>query len=79
VEFARAIDAAIDLLEDEIVPLTNMPGTAGARGAKRFVLRRSSYDIVVRELSEQIIVGAFAHHSRRPGYWRDRLRVRQLK
>ena len=33
-EFSQVIDAAIDLLEDDIVPLTAMPGAAGLRGAK---------------------------------------------
>lgn len=72
-EFDRAVNAAIDLLEDEIVPLTKMPGSAGERGAKRIMLRRFPYDIVVREYSEEILVVAVAHQSRRPGYWRNRL------
>ena len=72
IEFAHAVNAALDLLEDEIVPLTNMPGTAGTKGAKRLVLRRFPYDIVVRESSQEIIDVAVAHHSRRPGYWRNR-------
>lgn len=75
VEFSDAVDTAIDLLEDEIVPLMTMPGAAGARGAKRLVLKRFPYDIVVSELPEEIVVVALAHHSRRPGYWRDRLRT----
>jgi plasmid stabilization system protein ParE len=75
VEFSQAVDAAIDLLQDEIVPLTSMPGAAGPRGAKRLALRRLPYDIVVRELPEEVDVVAVAHHSRRPGYWRDRLRT----
>lgn len=74
VEFSQAVNAALDLLEDEIVPLANMPGVAGAQGAKRLVLRRFPYDIVVREHPEEIIVVAIAHQSRRPGYWRYRLR-----
>ena len=49
IEFAYAVNAALDLLEDEIVPPPNMPGTAGTKGAKRLVLRRFPYDIVVRE------------------------------
>ena len=73
-EFAQAVDAAIDLLEQDIVPLTAMPGVAGARGAKRLLLRRFPYDIIVRESSEAIMIVAVAHHSRRPGYWRSRLR-----
>ncbi len=72
-EFSQVIDAAIDLLEDDIVPLTAMPGAAGLRGAKRLVLKRFPYDIVVRESVDEVIVVAVAHQSRRPGYWRDRL------
>ena len=75
VEFSQAVDAAIDLLEEEIVPLTNMPGAAGSRGAKRLVPKRFPYNIVVWELPEDVLVVAVAHHSRRPGYWRDRLRT----
>jgi plasmid stabilization system protein ParE len=71
-EFDHAVNAAIDLLEDEIVPLANLPGAAGT---KRLLLRRFPYDIVVRELLEEIIVVAVAHQSRRPGYWKDRLRT----
>lgn len=72
-EFSQVVDAAIDLLEDDIVPLTAMPGAAGLRGAKRLVLKRFPYDIVVRESVDEVIVVAVAHQSRRPGYWRDRL------
>ena len=75
IEFEQAIDAAIDLLEDEIVPLTNMSGDAGARGAKRLTLKRFPYDIVVRVSSEETVIVAVAHQSRRPGYWRNRLRA----
>ena len=71
-EFDHAVNAAIDLLEDEIVPLTNLPSAAGA---KRLLLKRFPYDIVVRELPEEIVVVAVAHQSRRPGYWRNRLRT----
>ena len=34
VEFAQAFHAALDLLEEEIVPLSTMPGKAGRDGAK---------------------------------------------
>ena len=36
-EFQRAIDAALDLLEEDIVPLNPVPGAAGERGAKRII------------------------------------------
>ena len=73
-EFAHAIDAALDLLEQEIIPLTSVPGVAGARGVKRLLLRRFPYAVIVRERDTEIFVIAFAHQARRPGYWRDRLR-----
>jgi hypothetical protein len=31
-EFAEAFHAALDLLEEEVVPLSNMPGRAGQEG-----------------------------------------------
>jgi toxin ParE1/3/4 len=49
IEFEQALSAAIDLFEDDIVPLTNMPGSAGAEGAKRLVLKRFPYEIVMRQ------------------------------
>jgi toxin ParE1/3/4 len=69
------VEAALDLLEEEMVPLTVMPGVLGQRGAKRLILKRFPYDIVVYERGVDLVVVAFAHHSRRPGYWRARLRA----
>jgi len=74
-EFDAAIQAALDLIEQEIVPLTPMPGTAGTRGAMRLVLKRFPYDIVVFDYESKTLVLAIAHHSRRPGYWRSRQRA----
>jgi len=73
VEFEHAIDAALDLLEEAIVPLTSLMGAAGTRGVKRLMLRRFPYSVVVSERATEIFVIAFAHHARRPGYWRERL------
>ena len=39
-DFQRAIDAALDLLEDEAVPLVPAAGAAGRSGLKRLILRR---------------------------------------
>ena len=73
-DFERAIDAALDLLEDQAIPLIPAAGAAGRGGLKRLILRRFPYDVVVRETRDELIVIAFAHHSRRPGYWRRRSR-----
>lgn len=72
IEFSHAINAALDLLELNIVPLASLPGIIGVSGIKRLVLKRFPFDIVVRELADEIVVIAIAHHSRRPGYWRKR-------
>ena len=71
-EFARALDAVLDLLEEGIVRPANLPGAAGAGRAKRLILRRFPYDVIVQERDEDVLVVAVAHQSRRPGYWRDR-------
>lgn len=72
-DFERAVDAALDLLEAEIVPLVAVPGAPGKSGAKRLLLRRFPYAVIVRESGTEVVVIAFAHTSRRPGYWRERL------
>ena len=73
-EFADAIESAIDIINDGFIPLSPMPGSSGRKGAKRLILRRFPYDIVVVQRDDELIVVAFAHHSRKPGYWRYRTR-----
>ena len=74
-EFEHAISTALDLLEEEFVPLVSVPGAAGVQGVKRLLLRRFPYAVVVCEQNNEILVLAFAHHSRRPGYWRSRIKT----
>lgn len=72
VEFFAAVDAAIDVIEENFLPLSPLPEDAGATGAKRLVLERFPYDIVAIQLPEETVVIAVAHHSRKPGYWLGR-------
>lgn len=51
------IDAALDLLEAGIVPLVAMPGAAGKRGARRLLLRRFPYAVIVRESDTEVLPG----------------------
>ena len=71
-DFFAAVDAAIDVIEENFVPLSPFPEEAGDTGARRLILERFPYDIVAIELPEEAVVIAVAHHSRRPGYWRKR-------
>ncbi len=73
-EFERAVNAALDLLEEGIVPLRLVSLSARARGVKRLGLKRFPFDVVVLESTTEIFIIAFAHHARRPGYWRERRR-----
>ena len=43
-------------------------------GTRRFVLVKFPYSIVYREWKGIVVIYAFAHSKRRPGYWRERLR-----
>ena len=72
-EFANAVEIAIDLIEEDILPLSPMSGKSGAKGVKRLILKRFPYDIVVTESTDEVIVIAVSHHSRKPGYWRQRI------
>lgn len=72
-DFFEAVDSAIDLVEDNILPLLPMSGAIGTLGAKRIILKRFPYDIIQLERADETLVIAVAHQSRKPGYWRARL------
>lgn len=48
-------------------------GRAAAVGARRLVLARFHYDVVFLLDGSDVTIVAYAHHARRPGYWRGRL------
>lgn len=43
-------------------------------GLRGFIVRRYPYTIVYRVTGETILILAYAHHKRRRGYWRRRLK-----
>jgi toxin ParE1/3/4 len=47
-------------------------GTRTSRERRLFPLHRFPYSLVYRSEAEGVRIGAIAHHSRRPGYWRTR-------
>jgi plasmid stabilization system protein ParE len=40
---------------------------------RRFILSGYPYDLIYSLREDEILIVAFAHHSRRPGYWQSRL------
>ena len=66
------IDNAVERIRSGALPSSLVPGVSRAKGARRVLLRRFPYSIVFYEREEEIVIVAFAHSSRRPGYWRSR-------
>ncbi len=74
----RLVDAfehAIGLLRGKMPPLLPVDGTSGKKGAKRIFLRRFPFSVIVIQRSDEYLIIALAHHSRKPGYWRERIRT----
>jgi len=67
--FLEAVERQLELLLE--YPLV---GGTIVRGARRRVLQGWPYSIVYQTVLGNIYVVAIVHHSRRPGYWRKRLR-----
>jgi plasmid stabilization system protein ParE len=66
--FADAIDRAFALIRDQ-------PFAGKTHGkTRRLVLAEWPYTVVYMLRGDAAIVIAIAHHSRRPGYWRRRVR-----
>lgn len=72
------LHAALDSLDEDIFPLTSMPGSAAAQDVKQLLLRRFPYAVVVQERGTEILVLALAYRARRPSYWRGRTNARLL-
>lgn len=72
----RLIDAfeiAVQLLKEPSPPLTPVAGEAGSMGARKLILHRFPFSLVTIQNHQTITVVAFAHHARKPGYWRGRI------
>ena len=72
--FHLALQAAFDLLSEGAAPLVPMHGAHADVDTMRLMLKRFPYDVVVLIQPSTSYVIAVAHHARRPGYWRARLR-----
>lgn len=66
------IDKTVERLCSGVLPSSPVPRVPKAKGARRVLLRRFPFSIVFYEREKEIVVIAFAHSSRRPGYWRSR-------
>ena len=67
-EFRAAIDDALALVASGILT----PPRIGRSRFREFVMNQFPYSLILEEFPDRIRVVAFAHHSREPGYWRDK-------
>jgi toxin ParE1/3/4 len=71
-EFFAEIQYTLELIERYPGLGAPVPRVPAERGTRCLPLRRFPYAIVYRQRDTEIQVLAFAHHSRKPGYWRSR-------
>lgn len=74
-DFARELAAAIALLGQKPDAGVRYPHVRIRRNVKRILLKRFPFDLIYFEGTDAVVIVAVAHHSRRPGYWRARLRT----
>jgi len=48
-------------------------GASESIRVRRFLLRQFPYKVLIANLPDQIVVIAFAHAKRKPGYWLERI------
>jgi len=70
--FINAFEHALQLLREANPPLTPVEGRAGEKGARKLILHKFPFSIIVYETTNSLVVVALAHHSRKPGYWNSR-------
>jgi plasmid stabilization system protein ParE len=66
--FVQVIRAAVATVRD-----SPARGSVYLHDTRRLVLREFPFSVIYRASSKQIVIYAFAHTKRRPGYWRSRL------
>lgn len=69
----EAFEHASQLLAEPNPPLTSITGFAARFGARKLILHRFPFSLVVIEYQKTRTVVALAHHRRKPGYWGQRL------
>jgi hypothetical protein len=68
-----AFEHAVQLLREPNPPLTPVLGNAASLGAKKLILHRFPFSLVIIYSQQMFIVVALAHHAREPGYWSGRV------
>jgi toxin ParE1/3/4 len=70
--FFAEVARVVDLIRRQPGVGGTVPRVPAQHGARRVPLRRFPYFVIYRERNAEIQIVAFAHTSRKPGYWRHR-------
>jgi plasmid stabilization system protein ParE len=68
-EFFGDVEHTLQLIERHPGLGVSVPRVPVERGTRRLPLSRFPYTVVYRETQIEIQIVAFAHNSRKPGYW----------
>jgi plasmid stabilization system protein ParE len=71
-EFFVEVERILQLIEHHPGLGAPVPRVPIERGTRRLPLNRFPYTVVYRETEIEIQIVAFAHNSRKPGYWSSR-------
>lgn len=69
IEFSREIYASIYYIAEMPLVWSKL-----SDNSRRFSAKRFPYSIIYQVFNDDILIVAIAHQSRKPGYWKDRLR-----
>ena len=70
--FLSEVDHVLDLIRRQPAVGGPVPRLGPQFEVRRIPLRRFPYFVIYRERDTVILIVAFAHTSRKPGYWRHR-------
>ena len=70
IQFDREVLQALEFLSSGIVS----GQTTGIGGHRQWILPRLPYSVIYHESDDEVRIIAFAHHKRKPGYWKRRLK-----
>lgn len=70
--FLSDVDRILNLIQTHSGVGGLVPHVRSRPEVRRVPLRRFPYFVIYREQEDEIQIVAFAHSSRRPGYWRHR-------
>jgi hypothetical protein len=74
IDLQTCFDESLVWLRELACPGSLVPGRMGKRGVRRLLVESFPYSVVFVRRGEEILVLAFAHHRRKPDYWRAHMK-----